>query len=120
MTIILYCTTVVRPGILRITVLSIYGMLIERLWIMLATSSIDHARCVRFISTTGTMKHAISDGLIEKRILILVRKLSRHDIINLICIMNFVVWMKKDEAMHVWKATFLKFYCVEYCLHSPK
>ena len=51
--ILLYCMTIVWPGILRIAVLSIYCVFIKLLWIMLATLSIDHARCVTFLSPQG-------------------------------------------------------------------
>ena len=111
--IFLHCTTIVWPCILRITVVSIYSVFVEDLGIMLATFSILHARCVRFIGSTGTMKHASSDGFVKKRILITIWKLSRHDVINLVCVMYFVIRMKKDEAMHMGKAAFLKFYGVE-------
>lgn len=115
-----HCPSVVWPGIPRITTLSIYCVFVELLWIMLATLSIDHARCIRLLSSTGTMKHAISDCLIQKRILIWIGKLSGHDIVYLVCIQYPVVWMKPDEGMHVGKAALLELYCVDDCLDSSK
>ena len=51
-------TSIVWSGILRITILSIYSVFDELLGIMLAALSIYHARCIRFLISTGTMKHA--------------------------------------------------------------
>ena len=57
-------TSIVWPGILRITMFAINGGFIELLGIMFATLVIDHARCLRLQSSTGTMEHAIGDGFI--------------------------------------------------------
>lgn len=59
-----HCTSIVWPGILRITVFSIYCVFDELLGIMLATASIDHARCLVVLSSTGTVKHAVGDGFV--------------------------------------------------------
>src|SRR5580692_3998517 len=115
-----YCTSIVWPGILRITIFSIYGVFVELLGIMLATPSINHATCLRIQISTGTMKHTICDSFIKKRIGIWIRKLSRHNIIDLVCIQDLVIWMKEDEGMHVRKATLLKFYGVDDCQNSAK
>ena len=115
-----HCMSIVWPGILRITVFSIYGVFIKLLGIMLATLSIDHARSLRLDSSTGTMKHAICDSFKEKKVSVWIRKLSRHDIIDLICIQDFVIWMKEDKGMHVGKATLLKFCGVNNSNNSSK
>ena len=114
------CTSIVWPGILRIAMFTIYCGFDELLGIMLATLPINHARCPSVHSSTGTMQHAIGDCFIEKRILIWIRKLSRHDIIYLVCIQYLVIWVKPDEGMHVGKAMLLEFCGVDQCLNSSK
>jgi hypothetical protein len=95
-------------------------MFSKLLWIMFAASTIDHARSVRLIISTGTMKHTGGDSFVEQRMKIRIRDFRRHDIIDLFCIADFIIRMKEDEEVHVWETMLLKFNGMNHCDHSSK
>ena len=55
-------STVVRVGILRITIIAIVGFGTELLWIVLAALTIGHASCFWISRTAETMHHTFCDG----------------------------------------------------------
>jgi hypothetical protein len=61
------------------------------------------------VSTIGAVDHVFQDDIEEDRIIILIQKLSTYNTVYLSYIMNFVLWSKEDEEVHVGKCALLKF-----------
>src|ERR1700723_93060 len=105
--------SIIRPGILWITILYKGGFRAELLGIMFATFSINHARGIRISWTTWTMHHNRGDSFVEERRGFRIRNLGRHQRIYTSRIMDLVIRMKEDENVSMRKATLLELYHID-------
>ena len=113
-------STVVRAGILGITIFAIAGFGTELLWIVLAALAIDHARGFWMFRTAGTMHHALCDGGIERGMSNGVRDLSRDDGVKVRGVTDLVVLPQKDQEVDMRQTTLLKLYGEDKALDIPK
>src|ERR1700728_3970718 len=70
--------------------------------------------------TTWTMVHMLGDRLIEEWMGHRIRDLSRHYIINILWILNFVLLIQKDKKMYVRQSPLLKFNSINHASHFTK
>src|SRR5271170_72464 len=95
-------TTIIRSCILRIAIFTIDGVLDKFLGIVLAAFSINHARCIRLLITTGAMKHTIGNSMVKKRMELGIWDLGRYNGVNLLSITNFIILMQPNKKMNMW------------------
>jgi hypothetical protein len=100
--------TIVWPSIFWISIISKACFLTELLAIALAAVSIDHAGSIGILWTTGTMEHALGDGLMQDGMSDWVRKLSRDDGVHILSVVNLVPPTKEYEEVYVRETTLLE------------
>jgi hypothetical protein len=106
--------TVVRAGILGITVVVHDGLFTEGLWIVLLTPAILQTT----VWAAWTMQHELGDHFIELRMEVLIRDLSRYGGIDLLSGANLVSLLQEDQEMHVGKASLLILDGIHQSSHS--
>src|ERR1700690_3693442 len=112
--------TIVWPGIFWVTIFSKAGFLTKVLPIILAAFVIDHAWRIGVFRTTGTMEHALCYSFIQHGMSYRIRKLSRDNAVDLICIGNFVVLPKGYEQMDGRQITLLELHGIDQASYLTK
>jgi hypothetical protein len=112
-------TPIVGPGIDRVAILSIAGLLTELLGVVLGAvvlvvSILCHARGIYMVwSTTGSMKHVLGDSLKEVGLEIRVWQAGRDNAVHMGGIMDLVRGLQEDEKVHMRQATLLELHSVD-------
>ena len=87
------------------------GLCSKRLRKALGTSALDHAGCIRIVSTTGLVNHELLDQL--KQLRIVLWKLRGHKAINVLWRAQLGMRLQEDNDMGMRKAMLLKLNGVE-------
>ena len=97
-------STIVRPGIFWVAILSKVGFWAKGLWEAFGTMAINHTGSVGILRTTWAVNHTLGDSLIEHGLGNRIRDLSRDNAVYVSGIADLVAFGKEDQEVDVWQA----------------
>jgi len=94
------------------------GVLTEGLGKILGTGAIHHTGGLLILITTGAMNHVLLDEL--KQLRLILRKLRRHEAVDLLRSTQLGMRLKKDNDVRMRKAPLLELYGIEIASNVTK